>query len=85
MIIPLYHVDVEQQPTGSSIIKITYTRNYEPKQYTIELVPTDESNDYYYVLSDGKYRGCIVRNRALQTTNYLLSNVKEILDYKSNS
>lgn len=83
--IPLYHVDVDQQPTGSSIIKITYTRNYEPKQYTIELVPTDESNDYYYVLSDGKYRGCIVRNRALQTTNYLLSNVKEILDYKSNS
>jgi hypothetical protein len=79
--IPLYKVQLDAEPTGDPVLTVTYTRNYEPTEYTLEFVPTDEESKYYYVLMDGEYLGCIVRARAISSENQILSNISDFSSY----
>jgi hypothetical protein len=79
--IPLYNMQLDAEPTGDPVLTITYTRNYEPTEYTLEFIPTDADSKYYYVLMDGEYLGCVVRNRALTADNQFLSCLEDFISY----
>lgn len=80
--IPLYKMQLDDNPTGEPTITITYTRNYEPNEYTLEFIPTDDESKYYYVLMNGDYFGCVVRDRTINSENHILNNLKKILEYQ---
>jgi hypothetical protein len=82
--IPLYSMDLDAVPDGDPVLTITYTRNYDPTEYKLEFIPTDNETKTYYVLMDGEFRGCIVRDRTLNADGHVLSNLKNIDEAKGN-
>ncbi|MCC8068919.1 MAG: DUF4340 domain-containing protein [Ruminococcus sp.] len=77
--ISLYKMDLDATPTGEPSFTITFTRNYEPNIYKLEFIPTDEDTNYYYVVMNGDYFGCIVRNRILISENGVLKLLDSVL------
>jgi hypothetical protein len=76
-------MDLDATPEGDPVLTITYTRNYDPAEYTLEFIPTDEESKTYYVLMDGEFRGCIVRDRTINAEGHILNNLKNLDEAKN--
>ena len=72
-------VDVEAQPEGEAEISILYTRNSDPTEVLIELIPSKTESNIYYVMEDGEYKGFTVRQRTLELTNGLFTRYDNLL------
>lgn len=75
----LYSFEPDITPTGEPEFTITYTRNYEPNEYTLKFIP-DEEAKYYYVLMNDEYLGCVVRKRTLYSDRSFLTCLDSLLN-----
>lgn len=75
----LYSFEPDITPTGEPEFTITYTRNYEPNEYTLKFIP-DEESKYYYILMDDEYFGCVVRKRTLYSDRSFLTCLDSLLN-----
>jgi len=80
-LVGIYCVDLElldEKPTGTPEVTITYTLEKEPGKIVLELVPKDDKK--YYVLENGEYYGKVVNKSILDEGDGVRKNYAKLME-----
>jgi len=69
---------LDEKPTGTPEITITYTLEIAPGEMVVEFVPKDDKN--YYVLENGEYLGKIVKKSVFDEPDGVRKNYDKLME-----
>lgn len=69
---------LDQKPTGTPEITITYTLEKAPGKMVVEFIPKDERN--YYALRNGEYAGMVVRKKIFDESDGPRKNYEKLME-----
>jgi len=80
-LIGIIYEDIEildQKPTGTPEITITYTMETAPGKMVVEFIPKDERN--YYALRNGEYVGMVVKKKVFDEADGPRKNYEKLME-----